>query len=349
MAKKSKKLRVAIIGCGSICRHRHLPEYASRPDVEVVALVDIKLDRARDLAATYGVKNVFADYKDALALQPDLVSVCTPNVHHGPMTLDALNAGAHVLCEKPMAGSMAEARKMIATAKKNGKQLMIGHNQRFAAGHRKGKELYKSGLLGKCLTVRTTFGHGGPETWSADGLQPHFFRKAETLMGTLADLGVHKVDLVRWLLEDEITHIGGFCGTLAKKNCDVDDNAVAVFRTKGGALGMMHASWTHAPGEDNSTILYCDKGILKLETDRRFSVIAEVNKAEKYFIEAGKIQTNEEGGQVVRSGVIDGFVEAIRKNKPVPVPGEEGARSLAVVLACVQAAQNNTMVEVEKL
>src|SRR5699024_6641194 len=110
----------------------------------------------------------------------------------------ALDAGCHVLCEKPMATSSAEAQAMIDAAEKSGRKLMIGHNQRFVASHRKARALIAAGEIGRIYSFRTTFGHGGPEGWSADGKNSWFFDKKRAFIGAMGDLGVHKADLVHY-------------------------------------------------------------------------------------------------------------------------------------------------------
>ena len=120
------KIKVAVIGCGSISKYRHIPEYAANPNVELVAFVDIVAERAQGFADKYGAK-AFADYKEMLAaVKPDAVSVNLPNKLHAPVSIDAANAGAHVLVEKPMAATEEEGLAMIEAAKKNGVFLMVG-------------------------------------------------------------------------------------------------------------------------------------------------------------------------------------------------------------------------------
>ena len=102
------KLKVGVIGCGSIAQHRHIPEYLWNNQVELVALCDINEERATEIAEKYQVQ-AFTDYKELLKMEElDAVSVCTPNYLHAPISIDALNAGKHVLCEKPMATSEAK-------------------------------------------------------------------------------------------------------------------------------------------------------------------------------------------------------------------------------------------------
>jgi len=346
MAKK--QVRVGVIGCGAIGQRRHLPEYAARDDVEIVAVCDIKLARAKEAAEKFGAGTAIKKHADLLKLELDAVSVCTPNYLHAPQSIDALKAGCHVLCEKPMAASVAEAKAMITTAKRAKKQLMVGHNQRFAAAHVRGKELYKAGEVGKALGFSTSFAHPGPESWSMDGENGFFFKKRQAIIGALGDLGVHKIDLVRWFLEDEVAVAAAMAATVEKPNCTVDDTAYGVFTMASGIIGQMWAGWTLKAGEANGTMIACEKGVIKLYENPDFTVVVQKSNGENMFIQSGAIQTNEEGGQSA-SGVIDAFVDSIQSGKANPVPGEEGARSLAAIMACVESAKSKKFVKPTKV
>lgn len=165
-------VRVGIIGCGKIAQVRHIPEYEANPNAEVVALYDVDHDRACELAEHHGATAY--NSLDDLLDDPDIdaVSVCTSNATHAEATIKALRAGKHVLCEKPMAVTLEECEQMVTAAevaaKVSGAKLMIDQNQRFAKAHIRAKELLDAGRIGRVLTFRTTFGHGGPETWSVD-------------------------------------------------------------------------------------------------------------------------------------------------------------------------------------
>src|SRR5690348_14211782 len=114
------KLRIAVIGCGSIAKHRHIPEYAHNSNVELVAFCDPILERAQSYAKVHGGR-VYADYKEMLRKEKvDAVSVCTPNFLHAEVSIAAAKAGAHVLVEKPMATTHAEGLAMIEAARQNG-------------------------------------------------------------------------------------------------------------------------------------------------------------------------------------------------------------------------------------
>ena len=339
------KVRVALIGCGSITRYRHAPEYASHPDVEIVAFADRHIERAEKLAKEYGGK-AYDKWQDVIALKDvDAVSVCTSNVTHGPITLAALAAGKHVLCEKPMATSDEEAASMIQAAKTAGKFLMIGHNQRLAPSHVKSKQILQSGIIGDIVTFRTTFGHGGPEGWSIEGAKGWFFKRDEAFVGSMGDLGVHKADLLLWLLGEDIVEVSAFVEQVSKPFGNVDDNAVCICRTKSGALGTLTASWTHKPGEDNATVIYGTKGILRIGADPNYPVTVALTTGENQFFQTGKLATNESGGQS-ESGVIRAFVTSITTNTPPEISGEEGRRALAVILACLESAKSGKHVKV---
>ena len=122
------KVRIGIIGCGGIANSKHLPALSQLPDVELCAFCDIVEERAVKAAAEYGAPGakVFVDYRKLLELDLDVVHVLTPNKQHSFITVDALESGKHVMCEKPMAINSAEAKKMLDAAKRTGKKLTIG-------------------------------------------------------------------------------------------------------------------------------------------------------------------------------------------------------------------------------
>lgn len=337
------RLKVGVLGCGSIAKYRHLPEFAENKHVKIVALCDVNEERVKKKAEQYGA-TAYTDYEEMLEKEAlDLVSICLPNHLHASATIAALNKGCHVLCEKPMATSKDEAEAMIAAAEENGKQLMIAHNQRFVASHEKAKELIENGEIGKVYSFRTTFGHGGPEGWSADGRDSWFFRKEEAFIGAMGDLGVHKADLIRYLLGEEVVEVGAFVETSAKGDTEVDDNAVCVLKMESGIVGTLVASWSYNAFQDNSTVIYGEKAIIRLEDDPDHSLIVHYTDGEIDRYDLDKIQTNEEGGQTT-SYVIDHFVEAIVEGKEVPISGVEGKKSLEVVLAALQSNEEKKIV-----
>lgn len=338
------KLRVAVIGCGSIAKHRHIPEYAENSNVELVAFVDPVIERAQQYANEHGGQ-AFADYKEMLAaVKPDAVSVCTPNYLHAEQTIESAKAGAHVLVEKPMAVTDEEAAAMIEAAKANHVKLMVGHNQRFMPPHQKAKEILQTGVMGKVLTFRTSFGHPGPDAWSIDGADSWFFRKEEAIMGAMGDLGVHKSDLIRWLLDDEVSEVAAFVGTLDKKDTESDDNASCILRMQSGAIGTLVASWTYYKGEDNSTVLWCENGVMRIGTDPVDQVIVELRDGTINKYQTGEISTNE---KQLSSFVVEKFVDSIINDTEPAVTGEEGRASLKVILDAFESQATGKVIKVQ--
>lgn len=331
-------LKIAVIGCGSIAKNRHLPEYEMNQAVRIVAVCDIVQERAEESAKAYNAK-AYTDYKQLLQAEDiDAVSVCLPNYLHAPVSIAAFEAGCHVLCEKPMATTIEEADQMIAAAESFDKKLMIAHNQRFVASHQRAKKLIEAGELGKIYSFRTTFGHGGPEGWSADGKESWFFDKKRAFVGAMGDLGVHKSDLLRYLLGEEFVEVAGLVETSAKEHADVDDNAVCVLKSESGIIGTLTASWAYNSKEDNSTVIFGEKATLRLEGDPNYSLIVQYTNGEVVRYELGQIQSNEEGAQT-NTHVIEHFVDAIVQDIEPLVNGFEGKKSLEVILAALESSQ----------
>lgn len=347
----NSRLRVAVIGCGAIGQRRHIPETFANPYVELVALVDPKPGRAEEVAAKFGNPRTFTDHKTMLAeIKPDIVAVCTPNALHAPQTIDALSAGAHVLVEKPMATTLDEANAMIAAAERAGRKLMVGQNQRLMSPHVKAKKILDGGTLGRVLNFQTTFKHGGPEGWSVDGIHSWFFKKAPAVMGVCGDLGVHKVDLITYLIGHRVTEVNGFISTLSKTFDDgtpieVDDTAFLNVRTEGGAVGTINVTWTnYGRFEDNGTTIYCENGVLEIATNPEFNVIARYKDGTSEHYKTGAVSTN---AKQVGSGVMDEFVSAIRENRRPLIDGPDALRSLKVILGAFESAKTGRTVRID--
>lgn len=173
-------VRIGVIGCGKIAQTRHLPEYAGNKDCKIIGVYDLNFERASEIASQYDA-TAYSSVEELLADQQiDAVSICVANNAHAEISIQALNCGKHVLCEKPMATTLEDCEKMVKAASENGKFLMIGQNQRLAKAHVKAKQLIADGAIGTVRTFKTTFGHCGPETWSIDpGKSSWFFDKKE--------------------------------------------------------------------------------------------------------------------------------------------------------------------------
>ena len=319
---------IGIIGCGKIAQVRHIPEYAAHPQARLAGYYDLNQERAQALAAQWGGQ-AYPTW-EALLADPaiDAVSICAANTAHAELTIAALRAGKHVLCEKPMATTLADCEAMAAAARESGRFLMIGQNQRLTKAHQKAR---------------------GPETWSVDpGKNTWFFDKSKAAMGAMADLGIHKTDLIQYLLGQTVVEATAKVTTLDKRGADgqligVDDNAICIYRMSGGAIGTMTASWTYYGAEDNSTVLYGTKGILRIYDDPAYSLKLITAGGEKALYELEAIQTND---NQTASGVIDCFMDCLTGNTPPAISGESVLTAMRAVFACLESSRTGRAVSV---
>ncbi len=343
-------IRVGVIGCGKIAQVRHIPEYLDNKNAQLVGLYDRTSERAKLLADKYNLIH-YEDYHDMLNDEEiDAVSICVANNLHAKITIEALEKGKHVLCEKPMATTLEDCLLMVNTAKDNNKKLLIGHNQRLAKAHVYARNLIENHVIGDCLSFRTTFGHSGPETWSINpGLNVWFFSKEVATMGSLADLGIHKTDLINYLLDDEIVETTAILSTLDKKYETgepilVDDNAICIYKTKKGAIGSMTASWTYYGPEDNSTVIYGTKGIMKIYDDKDYAIKLFLKNGEKIDFDLETIQTND---NQTKSGVIDEFIDSLENNTDSVLSAEHILPSMKAIFASIDSSITGSTVRIE--
>ena len=306
--------RVGIIGCGKIAQVRHIPELSANPNARIIGFYNPTSSRAEQMAARYGGK-VYYDI-DSLLSDPgiDAVVICLANQAHAEVSIKALKAGKAVLCEKPMATTIEDCIEMVDAAQKAGKALMIAQNQRLTLAHKRAKELLEQGEIGRVLTFRTTFGHGGPESWSINpGKGTWFFDKKKAAMGSMADLGIHKTDLIQYLLGQNITSVKATIKVLDKTDeagnpIGVDDNAICIYTMADGTFGTMTTSWTHYGQEDNSTILYGSKGIMRIYDRAEYALEIIKPGEEPVRLDIEPIQTNDDQRA---SGMSDLFIETL--------------------------------------
>lgn len=202
-----EKFRVAIVGTGMIGSTAHAPAWAAlKDDVELVATADILPERAESVAAGFDIPNHYGDWEKMLKEQePDIVSVCTPNCYHKPITIAALKAGAHVCCEKPIAPGYADAKEMFDTAEAVGRELFITQTSRFTGTSFAAKEYAENGLLGEMYYAETaTIRRRGIPKWGV------FHIKEHNAGGPVYDIGVHALDMLIWVMGNpKVTAVSG--------------------------------------------------------------------------------------------------------------------------------------------
>ncbi|MEW4412718.1 Gfo/Idh/MocA family oxidoreductase [Clostridium sp. AN503] len=332
-------IKIGIAGCGKIAQVRHLPEIAANEKALLAGVYDRNGRRAAEMAAQYDTKQ-YATYEEMLEDPAvDAVCVCVANKNHAEFTVKALEHGKHVLCEKPMAVTREECRSMLTAQEKSRKTLMIAQNQRFAKAHVLAKELLLRGEIGKLLTFKTSFAHSGPENWSVvKGGQTWFFDDAEAGFGVMADLGIHKIDVIRFITGCDIAESRLWRGTLHKTDAEgekisLDDNMICLCTLKNGAAGTVTVSWTCYGAEDNSTVLYGTEGVIKIYMDDAYPLIVEKKDGTRVLYETEGIQTNV---NQTRSGVMDEFVESLSAERKPEADGQDVMKSMNVIFDAVE-------------
>jgi predicted dehydrogenase len=242
-----EKVRVGVIGMGM--GRNHAVNYKSCPEAELVAICDTDEGRLAEKAQEVQPWRTYTHYEDLLADRDlDAVSIVLPNVLHAPVTLQAIQAGKHVLCEKPLAMNAAEAQMMVDAARAAGRKLMVHFNVRFNPTSRAVKQAIDRGQLGQIYYARSVWHRkrGIPR------LGGWFTQKAMSGGGALIDLGVHRLDLALWFMGypapvsvsgAAYSHLGRRLAEREGKQFDVDDLASAFIRFDNGATLSMETSW----------------------------------------------------------------------------------------------------------
>ena len=275
-----KKTKIAIVGCGGIS-NSHIAAYLKNDAVDLYAFCDINPERLKYMGERYGITRLYTDEREMLAALPELdaVDVCTWNSAHAPCTIMALEAGKHVMCEKPMAMNVEEAEAMKAAAEKAGKLLMIGFVRRFGRDCGIVSDLIRDGKMGEIYYAKTMNirRNGNPGGW--------FGEKARSGGGPLIDLGVHSIDLVRYLLGKPraVSVYGATYDKLGARNniktpkiyvaasvtdhdiCDCEDLASVMIRFEDGTTLFVEMSYSLNIGtEENSIQLFGTKAGVKM-------------------------------------------------------------------------------------
>lgn len=272
----TKKYRIGIIGCGGIANGKHMPSLLKLDNVEMVAFCDIILEKAEKASAIYGSADakVYEDYKELLADSTiDIIHVCTPNDSHADISIAGLESGKHVMCEKPMAKTAADARRMVEVAKKSDKKLSIGYQNRFRADSQYLKEVCADGELGEIYYAKAhAIRRRAVPTWGV------FLDEEKQGGGPLIDIGTHALDLTLWLMDNykpkavlgtayrklaDKENAANAWGPWDPKEFRVEDSAFGMITMQNGATIVLESSWAInmlQVGEAKSTLCGTEGG-----------------------------------------------------------------------------------------
>jgi len=250
------KVKVGIIGCGGIANGKHMPNLAKIKEVEMVAFCDIIEEKAVKAAAKFGTEDAktYVDYKELLEdASIDVVHVCTPNRSHSFISVDAMEAGKHVMCEKPMAKTYADAKAMLEASQRTGRKRTIGYQQRWRPESLYLKEICDAGELGEIYYARAiALRRRAVPTWGV------FLNEYEQGGGPLIDIGTHALDLTLWAMNNYSPkmvvgtkyqkigtqrNIGNAWGDVDPEKFTTEDAAFGFIVMEDGATISLESSW----------------------------------------------------------------------------------------------------------
>ena len=276
-----EKIKIAIIGAGNIARNAHLPVYAERDDVEIVAIADSNLERAQEIADRFHIPHAYKTVEEVLENHPEVqaIDICVWNKSHAPVAIAAAKAGKHILCEKPMAWSIADAEAMKKAVDEAGVLFMVAVMTRYANETVMLKEEIEDGRLGNIYYAKTGYmrRRGTPIGWFTD--------TQKSGGGPVIDIGIHCIDRTWYLMGmPKPTRISASTsyaiGEFKTKGVnrykaldsdvtafDTEDSAAAIIHFENGATMMAEVSWAinmEQDGPTEYTMVMGDKAGAKL-------------------------------------------------------------------------------------
>ncbi len=334
------KVRIGIAGAGVIVREYHLPVMVSNPRVEVVAICDVVEAAARRSAEQFNIPKTCRDYH-ALVTDSgiDAVFIAVPNNLHAPVADAAFAAGKHVLCEKPMASTVEDARRMLAASEKAGKALAIAHPWRCDQDYRWLHDVVASGRLGKIFKVRChailTEGSPPVDSWR--------FKKDIVGGGALTDLGIHLIDAVSYLFDDQLRpRIVSAKTASFFTNTEVEDTATAIYDFDDGLTVTVEAGWHHnVQNSPHGAIeVFGTEGYARTFPTEMYSKIegAWGRYEPKLHVSRPHIDLSMYAAQ------IDAFVDHVLNGTKLPCDGRQGLRNVEWLNAAYDSARKGAAI-----
>ncbi|MBE1440959.1 Gfo/Idh/MocA family protein [Paenibacillus sp. OAS669] len=338
-------LRVAIIGAGAISA-AHMEGYLQFPErCRIVAVSDIYVEKAQERIDQFGLEaRAVKDYKELLQEDIDLVSICTPPYTHAELAVQFMEAGAHVLVEKPMASSLEECDRMNEAARRTGKMLSVVAQNRFKTPMMKMKAVLESGLIGKVLHVQVDSfwwrGHCYYDlwwrgTWEKEG------------GGPTLNHAVHHIDALLWMMGSPV-ELQAMMSNVAHDNAEVEDLSIGMLRYADGALGQLTSSVVHH-GEEQQLIFQGEKARVSAPwkvtaSNSRANGFPEPNTALEAQLQA-LYDGLPEVAYEAHTGQIDNVLTAVETGAPVLIDGISGRQTLELITAIYKSASTGEKVK----
>ncbi len=324
-----EELTVGLLGAGLIAGvHAHA--YRASPGVRLVAVADPVPGKADRIADAHDAK-VVPDLAAMLDLGVDVIDVCTPPTVHADATVAALEAGRHVICEKPIARTMAEARRVVAAADVAPGLLAIGHAARFEPDHKAARDLVAAGEIGDPMLLKHSTTSALPGWTEAGWL-------ADPAMsgGPLVDQGVHSFDYARWVLDSPAVRVHAMA---ADSGAGPSTYALATVRYANGAIAHVECGWAHPPARGFKLAAEIDgtQGRLTWSYDHMMSGVLYPHEGQPEWWDAM--------GDRGYTLELRTFFDAMRTGEPSPVPAREAMESLRTALAARESARTGRTID----
>jgi len=332
-------LKIAFSGTGHIS-HVHARAAQSIDGVELVAVVNHKPESMANYAAEFGIARKYATVDDLLrAGDVDVLVVSTPNYLHAPQAIAALEAGLHVMVEKPMALTAAEAEQMLRASEKSGAKLMVAHCWRFDEEVNWVKTQIDDGMLGKILRTK---GYGVHVNWGPDGW---FVEARYAGGGALADMGIHAIDVARYFLGDPQPLSVYAKLSTDYTDYDVDDSGTIWINWEGGATSIVESGWwwPHADGPEACTQLYGTKGFAQL-FPTRLEIPDRVAESVETVDPGYPPVREEQCPQIMYDRQMAHFIDSIRRGKTPNPGGTEGLINMRIIDAALESSRSGQVI-----
>lgn len=313
------------------------------PDARLIAVADIVESRAQRFSKESGAA-VYTEYRHMLERRDiDVINICTPSGWHAQMTVDALEAGKHVIVEKPIALSLADADRMIAAAQATGRKLCVVLQNRYNPPMQDLRRVVDEGRLGRLLLGNATVRWYRPQEYYEDGWHGTLAMDG----GALMNQSIHHIDALQWLM-GEVDSVTAFMATLAHR-MEAEDVGVAALKFKSGALGVIEGSTvTYPENLEGSVAIFGEHGSVKVggtALNRKvFWKVAGELEHEKEILTREQVDPPSVYGFSHRAVIAD-MIDAIKTDRPAKTHGAVARRSLALVLAIYQAARSGETVK----
>lgn len=329
-------IKIAIAGCGAIAQKRHAPACSVYKREQIkMGFFDPVRENADKLAACYGGE-VYESQEEILAdSQVSAVLICAPEKCHCDMAVAFLNAGLHVLCEKPMGMNMEQAYKMYHAMGKSGKKLAIAFSQRHYSEFVEVKKMLQQGEIGNPIAFRTALSNSGVEHY-IHGKKEKFYDTSLCNVGNvMLNVGCHRVDIISWLFEKEIQKVLAYTPSLDKKLSSGEpipggDTAMVILQLEGGLAGMLWSSWCNYGGTDTDTEIFGTCGSIRISSGGR--ILLEKNNGAGMEAVMQKTEEEQQGYHVTWN-----FLDFLTSGTTIEADAEAGLRCMKVLDAITRS------------